>query len=121
MHNKVYDWGYVSSKANPADKITRGLTATVLVRNELWFNGPPFFHLPPNRWPTGFSIKSISNEIYKRYDLESATAMLTASQRDPLVTGVSSYLSKESDHSILTESTPTDLLIILSITRPCTN
>ena len=111
MHSKVYDWGYVSSKANPADKITRGLTAKVLVRDELWFNGPPFLQLPPNQWPTGFSIKSISNEIYKQYDLQNATAMLTTSQRDPSVTWVSSYFSKESDHSILPESMPTDLLI----------
>ena len=110
-HSKVYDWGYVSSKANPADKITRGLTAKILVRDELWFNGPPFLQLPPNQWPTGFSIKPISNEIYKQYDLQSATTMLTAFRRDPLVTQVSSCLSEESDHSILTESTPTDLLI----------
>ena len=65
MHSKVYDWGYVSSKANPADKITRGLTAKALVRDELWFNEPPFLQLPPNQWPTGFSTKSVSNEIYK--------------------------------------------------------
>ena len=93
MHCKVYDWGYVSSKASRADKITRGLTAKALVRDELWFNGPPFLKLPPNQWPTGFSIKPISNEIYKQYDLQNATAMLTASQRDPSVTRVSSYLS----------------------------
>ena len=82
-----------------------------LVRDELWFNGPPFLQLPLNQWPTGFSIKSVSNEIYKQYDLQNATTKLTASQRDPLVTQVSSCLSKESNHSILPESTPTDLLI----------
>ena len=37
--------------------------------------------------------------------------MLTAFRRDPSVTQVSSCLSEESDHSILTESTSTDLLI----------
>ena len=111
MHTKVYDWGYVSSKANPADKITLDLTAKALVRDELWFNEPPFLQLPPNQWPIGFSIKSISHQIYKQYDLRNTTAMLTASQRDPSVTRISSYLSKESDHCILPESTPTDLLI----------
>ena len=79
MHSKVYNWGYVSSKANPADKITRGLTAKVLVRDELWFNGPPFLQVPPNQWPTRFSIKSVSNEIYKQYDLENGTVMSSLS------------------------------------------
>ena len=47
MHSKLYEWGYVSSKANPADKITGGLTAKALVRDELWFNALRFynFHL----------------------------------------------------------------------------
>ena len=37
--------------------------------------------------------------------------MLTVFRRDPSVTQVSSSLSKQSNHSTLTESTPTDLLI----------
>ena len=37
--------------------------------------------------------------------------MLAVSQRDPSITRVSSCLYKESDYSILPESTPTDLLI----------
>ena len=49
MHSKVYNWGYVSSNANQADKITWGLTAKVLVRDELRFNGPPFLQPPLNQ------------------------------------------------------------------------
>ena len=116
MHRKVYDWGYVSSKANPADMTTLGLTAKALVQDELWFNGHPFLQLPPNQWPTGFSIKSVSKEIYKQYYLQNATAMLTASERDPSVTQISSCLSKKSDHSILPESTPTDFLTSYHLT-----
>ena len=111
MNSKVYDWGYISSNVNPVDKITQGLTAKALVRDELWFNGPPFLQLSPNQWLTGFSIKSVLNEIYKQYDLQSATAMVAAFRRDHSVTQVSSCLFKESDHSFLPESTPTDLLI----------
>lgn len=33
-------WRYVDSKSNPADDVSRGLTAECLIESKLWLNGP---------------------------------------------------------------------------------
>lgn len=39
-----YDWRHVKSADNPADLISRGVSAKNLVNNSLWFNGPSFIN-----------------------------------------------------------------------------
>ncbi len=45
-------WRHVSSAFNPADMLSRGLTATDLISSDLWWKGPPWINLPPQQWPT---------------------------------------------------------------------
>ncbi|XP_028306550.1 uncharacterized protein LOC114465615 [Gouania willdenowi] len=45
-------WRYVSSTANPADDITRGLTLPELANLHRWHQGPGFLHLLEDHWPT---------------------------------------------------------------------
>ncbi len=43
---------YVPTKQNPADIASRGTTATQLVENKLWWNGPEFLTKSNEHWPT---------------------------------------------------------------------
>lgn len=43
-------WKYVSTKDNPADEASRGLTAQEFGKGK-WLKGPDFLHLPPTEWP----------------------------------------------------------------------
>ena len=43
-------WQHVATKNNPADLLTRGLTATQLAKCGLWWNGPPFLIEPEDAW-----------------------------------------------------------------------
>ncbi len=40
-----------SSNNNPADLLSRGVTATYLQVNNLWWDGPPCLTSPPECWP----------------------------------------------------------------------
>lgn len=43
-------WKHVSSHENAADPASRGLTASHLFGNELWWKGPPWLKLPSSSW-----------------------------------------------------------------------
>ena len=43
-------WRYVSTKENPADLASRGLSPKDLVNSVLWWNGPTWLSLPPDQW-----------------------------------------------------------------------
>ena len=46
-------WKYVPTKQNPADIASRGTTATQLVENKMWWNGPEFLVKSNNEhWPS---------------------------------------------------------------------
>lgn len=40
--NRAFIWRYVRTHQNPADVISRGQSASLLVSNEMWWNGPEF-------------------------------------------------------------------------------
>ena len=44
-------FGYVSSKENPANMATRGTSVQKLVKNELWWYGPPWLRRSQNERP----------------------------------------------------------------------
>ena len=66
-HTKEYDWGYVGTKVNPADKLTRGMSTSALVKDSLWFAGPQFLLLTHDKWPDGLSLKP-TESVYRCYD-----------------------------------------------------
>ncbi|XP_061569557.1 NACHT, LRR and PYD domains-containing protein 14-like [Cololabis saira] len=47
----VGQWKYVSTKINPADEASRGLTAEELLTNGRWIKGPEFLRLSESEWP----------------------------------------------------------------------
>nr|CAI5842568.1 unnamed protein product [Callosobruchus analis] len=42
---------HISGSENPADCLSRGLTPAQIIDHPLWFNGPPWSELSPDKWP----------------------------------------------------------------------
>jgi hypothetical protein len=55
-------WRFCPGTLNPADLPTRGLSATELSTNEMWWNGPQFLKSSEEEWPTMDTTKSITTE-----------------------------------------------------------
>ncbi|XP_071847894.1 uncharacterized protein [Apostichopus japonicus] len=56
---KTEEWGHVPGKLNPADDISRGVTAENL--SARWLHGPSFLKLPKSEWPSE-SLKEVKDE-----------------------------------------------------------
>lgn len=55
-------WRYVSSKANPADEASRGLTADSFMACQRWIGGPDFLRKPKQDWPEQYDLPLVSAE-----------------------------------------------------------
>jgi hypothetical protein len=44
-------WHYIPTKLNPADCLSRGVTARELIANRLWLHGPEFLNQSSEYWP----------------------------------------------------------------------
>lgn len=70
VSNRVYQiqtltdkgsWGYVNTKQNPADLITRGIEPKNLQSCNLWWKGPDWLSKPESDWPKS-NIEMFNNE-----------------------------------------------------------
>ncbi|XP_064469733.1 uncharacterized protein LOC135384463 [Ornithodoros turicata] len=52
-HTDATQWRHCSGKENPADLVTRGVSATNLVYSTLWWNGPEWIRESKENWPQG--------------------------------------------------------------------
>ena len=50
-NGKPEQWRYVPTQLNPADCVTRGLTAVELLNKSTWLNGLEFLQACENKWP----------------------------------------------------------------------
>ena len=55
-------WRYVDSKSNPADDVSRGITAEYLIKSKRWLNGPDFLWKTEECWPKRIVVADLSNE-----------------------------------------------------------
>lgn len=56
-------WKHVRTHDNPADLASRGVIASDLVDNKLWFNGPKWLRESPSEWPVSeFSVDRQAEE-----------------------------------------------------------
>ena len=76
-HSRVYDWNFVGTKANPADKLTRGLSAKSLVKDKCWFEGPEFLKFSPDKWPV-LPLNLSSSEVSKCFESQKGTTLVTS-------------------------------------------
>ena len=88
-HSKVHDWGFVSTKINPADKLTRGMTASALIKDDFWCSGRRFLQLSPDKWPIVLKVK-LTEEVYRCYDLNVQKNVETSFSKGSCLASVSS-------------------------------
>ena len=55
-------WRHVDSASNPADDISRGLTAGEMLSNKRWISGPAYLQLREEDWPTQPSIGNLPED-----------------------------------------------------------
>ncbi|XP_055585132.1 uncharacterized protein LOC129737984 [Uranotaenia lowii] len=48
---KDCQWRHIPTELNPADKVSRGVLASEIVGDELWWHGPGFLTSPVEQWP----------------------------------------------------------------------
>ncbi|XP_055605769.1 uncharacterized protein LOC129753943 [Uranotaenia lowii] len=46
-------WRHISTELNPADRISRGMLASQILHDKLWWHGPEFLSSPVEMWPEG--------------------------------------------------------------------
>lgn len=61
-NSDVAQWRYISSKKNPADEASRGLTVDNFLAGRRWIEGPDFLGKPEGDWPRPFDPQPISAE-----------------------------------------------------------
>ena len=52
------DWNHVPSEENPADILSRGMSASSLQNSTLWWTGPVWLSHGPNAWPATWLLPS---------------------------------------------------------------
>lgn len=63
-NSSVTAWRHVPTTDNPADLITRGMSAAEIVNNKFWLNGPEWLKYPEENWPKGsFTPAEIPREV----------------------------------------------------------
>lgn len=49
--SQTAQWRYISTRDNPADCASRGISPEELIQHELWWNGPKWLTEPQEKWP----------------------------------------------------------------------
>ena len=55
-------WRFCPGNQNPADLLTRGISATQLKENELWWNGPNWLKQSHSHWPVHEPVRQTASE-----------------------------------------------------------
>ena len=91
-------WRHVSSDLNPADDVTRGLSADDIVQNRRWISGLSFLHDDESKWPASQSVDDMSGddlEVKKPIHLAAEVYLVEADATEPatdtLIEGYSSW------------------------------
>lgn len=56
--SNIYEWQHCDGKSNPADFLTRGLTAKQLSESNVWKAGPMWLARSNEHWPSEYNLKS---------------------------------------------------------------
>ena len=75
---------YVQSSSNPADVISRGLTADKLTISSLWWQGPEFLSLPEKQWPNSKYTTTISENLEQSHSYNLATETTETTEIFPI-------------------------------------
>lgn len=84
-------WQHISSKFNPADCASRGLTPSCLLAHTLWWSGPPWLSSSPSEWPTKPLETIPVNDLPELKRDTSETLVATECNSLPILTECSSW------------------------------
>ena len=56
-------WRYIPTAQNPADCVTRGMSAANLVKNNTWWRGPEFLRQDEENWPAKKSFEKPTGDV----------------------------------------------------------
>ncbi|XP_063965022.1 uncharacterized protein LOC135156447 [Lytechinus pictus] len=89
-------WHYIKTQCNPADDVTRSMTADELKANSRWLVGPNFIQQNENEWPddptTTETVEENDPEVKRRKDTQVFTTDTDQSNTvDSLLTHYSSW------------------------------
>ena len=59
-------WVYTPTKANPADKLTRGTTADSLINDHVRWNGPEYLSQSEEMWPTMPLLATSADDVERK-------------------------------------------------------
>ena len=80
----------MDSKSNPADDVSRGLTAECLTESKRWVNGPDFLWKTEKCWPKRIVVAYLSND---HPDVKPEGRVLMASHQNALYPFIDHYSS----------------------------
>ena len=87
-------WCYISTRDNPADCASRGISATELVHHELWWNNPKWFCESPEKWPKQPVLKFESSDFLEKRTCLNTHSTLTDLEYLEILTRFSSLNHK---------------------------
>ena len=80
MKTDPTQWRYTPTKENPADKLSRGMTANSLATDHTWWNGPEYLSQPEEMWPK-MCLPSINSDDVERKQKHRVT-LFASSERE---------------------------------------
>ena len=89
-------WRHILTASNPADLASRSATASVLIKSDLWWSGPPWLRLPETEWP---SCIGVGGDLLRKLPELKATVFMAVTQ--PVVSSEWSFWSKYSSYTTL--------------------
>ena len=92
-HTCVTNWNHVPTKCNPADLVSRGCRANMLVKNNFWLTGPDLLKENPSSWPSRFKRVTLNDDEIKRFDKRPVCASLAINEPLPVDKLISSFSS----------------------------
>ena len=92
-HSETKDWRYVPSKLNPADEVTRGLSASALA-NSKWIKGPKFLLESSSQWPEQLEGYNAVQESFLTNEkpLDLVSTMLAWREKDESLTPTDQFV-----------------------------
>lgn len=73
-------WHHVAGQENPADLISRGITAESILENNLWWQGPHWLQLPQTSWPSERLEITPNTEILSEGEKRKTTVCTASSE-----------------------------------------
>ena len=73
-------WNYCSTKQNPADIVSRGMSLSKLCNNDLWWNGPEFLYFSAYQWPKFEALEESEIDQNEERKEENSTVLISSAK-----------------------------------------